>query len=66
MTRTKIPIDNRSPFQEKIPSDDAAAAFRPLVTPHPRSHASSRLLTGHAMPYAFCAVSLRPLGPRNL
>ena len=63
MTRTKIPIDNRPPFQEKIPSDDAAAAFRPPVTPHPRPHAPPRHSTGYAVPYAFCAVSLRPLGP---
>ena len=29
-------------------------------------HAPPRHSTGYAVPYAFCAVSLRPLGPRNL
>lgn len=65
MTRTKIPIDNRSPFQEKIPSDDAAAAFRPLVTPHPRPHTAPSF-NGFHRALRICAVSLRPLGPRNL
>lgn len=52
MTRTKIPIDNRSPFQEKIPSDDAAAAFRPPVTPHPRPHTAPSFNGFHRVPYA--------------
>lgn len=52
MTRTKIPIDNRPPFQEKIPSDDAAAAFRPPVTPHPRPHTAPSFNGFHRVPYA--------------